>query len=1002
MNPTNFYDRPSGFVDIASKHVIRVEWCSISCTAREMALSSKTRNMLENLVREGSFKWLLGSRSSFNEEFEEMGRSPSARKNWISELSPIANIVVRRCSKILSVPTTELQESFNAEASHSVKHPSRYARNFLEYCCFKALALSTQVSGHLADKKFRRLTYDMMVAWEAPAADSKPSVDKLDEDISVGIEAFSRIAPAVPVIANVIISENLFEVLTTSTCGRLQFSIYDKYLSGLERLRKLPGPGRLLGLVTSRLRSSAFKQAVTKSFAGLSISRLITVFLLHPYVIPQKVTVRVAEAFRSQAALTSDENLEVQPIQQLHLAPGKVSSGMPAPKVPQGGTEATVWSDENGEGFVFLEKSTLLQSKRQAEIADGGCRRGLEPIVDCAALSEFLALKVGGDVVPFASEIIDQTSNNICELTTEKWDTCRIKITPDRQSAQRSCRTKWGCSEEIAPRYLPGDLMDLIFFESRKAEKIFGSWTVALSSCKVVEDKCIVLGVMNLVLVNLNYLSYRAIRKMRTQSDSSLLSVIRSSKGEKILEMEGAVTTQPVLEHVGISTWPGRLTLTDHALYFEALRVVSYDKAKRYDLSDDLKQIVKPELTGPWGTRLFDKAVFYKSISLSEPVVIEFPELKGHTRRDYWLAIIREILYVHRFINKFEIKGVKQDEAVSKAVLGILRLQAIQEISSALPLRYESLLMFNLCDQLPGGDLILETLANMSSLKEIDCYKSQSGSGMYSISALDMVSNLGFVFNTNSNNPNEDGLVVGEITVGEMTSLERAVKESKNDYEKVVVAQQTIDGVKVEGIDTNLAVMKELLFPMMELGKCLHSLVYWEDPLRSLGFCSLLTYIIFRQWLGYTVALMLIFTAIFMVLTRIFSQENPVDEVKVLAPPPMNTVEQLLAVQNAISQAEEFIQDGNVVLLKLRALLLVIFPQASEKFAIALVLVALVFALLPSKYVILFLFLEAFTRYSPPRKASTERWMRRLREWWFSIPAAPVLLEIEKEDRKRK
>uniref|UniRef100_A0A803P3U3 Uncharacterized protein n=1 Tax=Cannabis sativa TaxID=3483 RepID=A0A803P3U3_CANSA len=684
-----------------------------------MALSSKTRNMLENLVREGSFKWLLGSRSSFNEEFEEMGRSPSARKNWISELSPIANIVVRRCSKILSVPTTELQESFNAEASHSVKHPSRYARNFLEYCCFKALALSTQVSGHLADKKFRRLTYDMMVAWEAPAADSKPSVDKLDEDISVGIEAFSRIAPAVPVIANVIISENLFEVLTTSTCGRLQFSIYDKYLSGLER----------------------------------------------------------------------------------------------------------------------------------------------------------------------------------------------------------------------------------------------------------------------------------AIRKMRTQSDSSLLSVIRSSKGEKILEMEGAVTTQPVLEHVGISTWPGRLTLTDHALYFEALRVVSYDKAKRYDLSDDLKQIVKPELTGPWGTRLFDKAVFYKSISLSEPVVIEFPELKGHTRRDYWLAIIREILYVHRFINKFEIKGVKQDEAVSKAVLGILRLQAIQEISSALPLRYESLLMFNLCDQLPGGDLILETLANMSSLKEIDCYKSQSGSGMYSISALDMVSNLGFVFNTNSNNPNEDGLVVGEITVGEMTSLERAVKESKNDYEKVVVAQQTIDGVKVEGIDTNLAVMKELLFPMMELGKCLHSLVYWEDPLRSLGFCSLLTYIIFRQWLGYTIALMLIFTAIFMVLTRIFSQENPVDEVKVLAPPPMNTVEQLLAVQNAISQAEEFIQDGNVVLLKLRALLLVIFPQASEKFAIALVLVALVFALLPSKYVILFLFLEAFTRYSPPRKASTERWMRRLREWWFSIPAAPVLLE---------
>lgn len=60
----------------------------------------------------------------------------------------------------------------------------------------------------------------------------------------------------------------------------------------------------------------------------------------------------------------------------------------------------------------------------------------------------------------------------------------------------------------------------------------------------------------------------------------------------------------------------GRLILTDYALYFEALRVVSYDKPKRYDLSDDLKQVVKPELTGPWGTRLFDKAVFYNSVSL--------------------------------------------------------------------------------------------------------------------------------------------------------------------------------------------------------------------------------------------------------------------------------------------------------------------------------------------------------------------------------------------------
>ncbi|KAJ6881871.1 hypothetical protein NC651_028469 [Populus alba x Populus x berolinensis] len=495
----------------------------------------------------------------------------------------------------------------------------------------------------------------------------------------------------------------------------------------------------------------------------------------------------------------------------------------------------------------------------------------------------------------------------------------------------------------------------------------------------------------------------RAIKKMKTQSDSSLLSTVRLSRREKILEVDGTVTTQPVLEHVGISTWPGRVTLTDHALYYEALRVVSYDKPKTYDLADDLKQIVNPELTGPWGTRLFDKAVLYKSISLSEPAVIEFPELKGHTRRDYWLAVIREILFVHRFIKKFKISGVERDEALSLAVLGILRLQAIQEIISVNSVHCETLLIFNLCDQLPGGDLILETLANISSLRKLDRTNSdKTGGGMHSISARAMVSNLGFMLGTSSTDLNEAGLVVGETAVGEMSSLEKVVKESQSSFKKAVLAQETVDGVKVDGIDTNLAVMKELLLPVMEIGRWLISLIHWDDPMKSLVFCLVLTYIIWRGWLGYTFGLMIIFLAIFMVLTRFCNQGRPVDEIKVTAPPPMNTVEQLLAVQDAISQAEQFIQDGNIVLLKFRGLLMSIFPQASEKFAFTLLGVALILAFMPSKYIILLTFLETFTRYSPPRTASTERWTRRLREWWFSIPAAPVVLEREKEGKKKK
>lgn len=166
---------------------------------------------------------------------------------------------------------------------------------------------------------------------------------------------------------------------------------------------------------------------------------------------------------------------------------------------------------------------------------------------------------------------------------------------------------------------------------------------------------------------------------------------------------------------------------------------------------------------------------------------------------------------MHKFIRKYQITGVEQDDVLSRAVLGILRLQAIQEINSSSPVRCEDLLMFNLCDQLPGGDLILEALAKMSSFRERDRTNNSDGggAGMYSVSSLSMISNLGFLVGSLSSS-NEAGLLVGEIAVGQMSPLERAVKESKSSYKNAVVAQETVDGVKVDGIDTNMAVMKVL------------------------------------------------------------------------------------------------------------------------------------------------------------------------------------------------
>jgi hypothetical protein len=60
----------------------------------------------------------------------------------------------------------------------------------------------------------------------------------------------------------------------------------------------------------------------------------------------------------------------------------------------------------------------------------------------------------------------------------------------------------------------------------------------------------------------------------------------------------------------------GRLTLTNSALYFEVAGVLSYGEAKKFDLSKELFHEVIPDLTGPLGAKLFDKAIQFKSDEL--------------------------------------------------------------------------------------------------------------------------------------------------------------------------------------------------------------------------------------------------------------------------------------------------------------------------------------------------------------------------------------------------
>lgn len=58
---------------------------------------------------------------------------------------------------------------------------------------------------------------------------------QVDVESTVGPEAFARLAPALPTVADAITVHSQFEALTASTGRRLPFPIYDKYVEKLDK-----------------------------------------------------------------------------------------------------------------------------------------------------------------------------------------------------------------------------------------------------------------------------------------------------------------------------------------------------------------------------------------------------------------------------------------------------------------------------------------------------------------------------------------------------------------------------------------------------------------------------------------------------------------------------------------------------------------------------------------------------------------------------------------------
>lgn len=68
--------------------------------------------------------------------------------------------------RILGLSAAQIQKDFETNLPDYSMQKSLYARQFLQYCCHKALHVLTNRHDYLSDRDFRSLTYDMMLAWE--------------------------------------------------------------------------------------------------------------------------------------------------------------------------------------------------------------------------------------------------------------------------------------------------------------------------------------------------------------------------------------------------------------------------------------------------------------------------------------------------------------------------------------------------------------------------------------------------------------------------------------------------------------------------------------------------------------------------------------------------------------------------------------------------------------------------------------------------------------------
>ncbi|KAL2320496.1 hypothetical protein Fmac_029465 [Flemingia macrophylla] len=463
---------------------------------------------------------------------------------------------------------------------------------------------------------------------------------------------------------------------------------------------------------------------------------------------------------------------------------------------------------------------------------------------------------------------------------------------------------------------------------------------------------------------------------------------VELAEDEYIFHVDGTASTQRVVRHIGSTSWPGRLTLTNYSLYFEASGVIKYEDAIKIDLSKNVEQSVKPAATGPWGAQLYDKAIIYDSTDISEPIVLEFPELTSSTRRDHWLALIREIMFLHQFLSKYEIKSPIQTwEMHARTILGIIRLHAAREMLRISPPVPTKFLIFSLYNEIPKGDYVLEELAD--SLKKGNNGQSCTASSILGTMNISKTTVSDAIIDETS--PADESFIV--LDGG--PSLETAIQQSREEEREVLIAKATTEELKEEGVTDSVLVLTELLKPVKNVVPWFQEILTWEKPINTLAVLAASLMITYMEWVGKVFAAFLIWAITKMINTRkkkVYEKCNEIVISRSSMASDQSTMESIVSAQHGLYTVHEMMQIANIAMLKIWSILISKADKHANLVMVAMGVLAILLAVIPFKFFLMGLIIQGFTMTLGKSSSGTGTGTgnRRLREWWDSIPIVPI------------